>query len=138
MTTTELSLENLKSHVGRRLVSTDVVTSGPANLLRLAFGRAEPELEVGDPLPPGWHGLYFLPRFRPEELSPDGSPIDTGVIPPMPLPRRMFAGERLRFELRQRRREVTPPPGDRVRVPPSCRAVRAAEPREEDAAGHFS
>lgn len=97
MTTTELSLENLKSHVGRRLVSTDVVTSGPANLLRLAFGRAEPELEVGDPLPPGWHGLYFLPRFRPEELSPDGSPIDTGVIPPMPLPRRMFAGEQLRF-----------------------------------------
>ena len=60
MTTAELSPENLKRHVGRRLVSTDVVTAAPANLLRLAFGRAEPEFEPGDPLPPGWHGLYFL------------------------------------------------------------------------------
>ena len=97
MATTELSLEHLRQHVGRRLVSNDVVTAGPANLLRLAFGRPEPELRTGDPLPPGWHGLYFLPRFRPDELRPDGSPRDTGVVPPMPLPRRMFAGERLRF-----------------------------------------
>jgi 3-methylfumaryl-CoA hydratase len=96
-TMTELSLETLKTHVGRRLVSTDVVAAGPANLLRLALGRTEAEFQVGDPLPPGWHGLYFLPRFRPEELRSDGSPIDTGVVPPMPLPRRMFAGERLRF-----------------------------------------
>ncbi len=97
MTTTELDIETLRSHVGRRLTSTDIVSAGPANLLGLAFGRAEPELHAGDPLPPGWHGLYFLPRLRPDELRPDGSPIDTGVVPAMPLPRRMFAGERLRF-----------------------------------------
>ncbi len=92
-----LSVEELRSHVGRRVVSTDVAHAGPANLLRLALGRGEPELQVGDPLPPGWHGLYFLPRFGPAELRPDGSPLDTGVIPSMKLPRRMFAGERLRF-----------------------------------------
>ncbi len=99
MTTAELSPENLKRHVGRRLVSTDVVTAAPANLLRLAFGRAEPEFEPGDPLPPGWHGLYFVPRFAPGELRPDGTPRDAGLVPPMPLPRRMFAGERLRFHM---------------------------------------
>ncbi len=92
-----LSVEELRSHVGRRVVSTDVAHAGPANPLRLALGRGEPERQVGDPLPPGWHGLYFLPRFGPAELRPDGSPLDTGVIPSMPLPRRMFAGERLRF-----------------------------------------
>jgi 3-methylfumaryl-CoA hydratase len=97
MATTELDLENLKSHLGRRLMATDVVTAGPANLLRLALGRPEPELQVGDPLPPGWHGLYFLPRFGPQELRDDGAPRDAGVVPAMPLPRRMFAGERLRF-----------------------------------------
>jgi 3-methylfumaryl-CoA hydratase len=97
MATIELSLENLKSHVGRRLMDTDVVTAGPANLLRLALGRPEPQFEVGDPLPPGWHGLYFLPRFGPQELREDGAPRDAGVVPAMPLPRRMFAGERLRF-----------------------------------------
>jgi 3-methylfumaryl-CoA hydratase len=78
-------------------VSTDVVTPGPANLLRMTFVRDEPELGAGDPLPPGWHILYFLPQFPSDQLRPDGSPSETGVVPPMPLPRRMFAGERLRF-----------------------------------------
>jgi 3-methylfumaryl-CoA hydratase len=97
MTTAELSLEQLRQHIGRRQMTTDVVTAGPANLLRLALGRPEPELQAGDPLPPAWQVLCFLPRFRPEELRPDGTPLDTGVIPPMPLPRRMFAGEQVRI-----------------------------------------
>ena len=97
MATVELSLEHLRQHVGRRQTSADVVTAGPANLLRLAFDRPEAELRPGDPLPPGWHILYFLPQYRPGELHPDGSPRDAGVVPPMPLPRRMFAGERFRF-----------------------------------------
>jgi 3-methylfumaryl-CoA hydratase len=96
MTTTAVRLDDLKSHIGRRQAATDVLHPGPANLLRLALGRPEPELRAGDPLPPAWHALYFLPRFGPAELRPDGSPRDTGVIPPMPLPRRMFAGERVR------------------------------------------
>jgi 3-methylfumaryl-CoA hydratase len=93
----ELDLDGLKTHIGRRQDSTDVVTAAPANLLRLTFGRPERELVAGDPLPPGWHILYGLPRFGPSELREDGSPGDTGVVPPMPLPRRMFAGERFRF-----------------------------------------
>jgi len=90
-------LEDLKAHVGRRETATDTVTAAPANLLNLTFGRGEPDFQPGDPLPPGWQCLYFLPRFGPDALRPDGSPVDTGVIPPMPLPRRMFAGERFRF-----------------------------------------
>jgi 3-methylfumaryl-CoA hydratase len=94
---TLVDLGDLKAHVGRRETAVDVVTAAPANLLRLTFGRDEPELGPGDALPPGWQCLYFLPRFAPDALRPDGSPLDTGVIPPMPLPRRMFAGERFRF-----------------------------------------
>jgi 3-methylfumaryl-CoA hydratase len=93
----ELSVEELKSHVGKRLVTADVVAAGPANLLRLTLARDEPELQQGDVLPAGWHILSFLPQFRPDELRPDGSPRDAGVVPAMPLPRRMFAGEHLRF-----------------------------------------
>ncbi len=96
MTTTAPSIEDLKSHIGRTQVTTDLLHPGPANLLRLALGRPEPELREGDPLPPAWLALYFLPRFATTELRPDGSPRDTGVIPAMPLPRRMFAGERVR------------------------------------------
>src|SRR5262247_3197438 len=97
MTTTTLSIENLRSHIGRRLTATDVLHPGPANLLRLALGRPEAELRAGDALPPAWLALYFLPRFGPDELRPDGSPRDAGVVPAMPLPRRMFAGESVRF-----------------------------------------
>ena len=97
MATTELNLDELKSHIGRRVTATDAITETPANLLRLTFGRSDPEFRVGDPLPPGWQILYFLPRFGPEALGPDGAARDTGVVPRMPLPRRMFAGERMRF-----------------------------------------
>jgi 3-methylfumaryl-CoA hydratase len=93
---TTLDVEHLKTHVGRTQTATDVLHPGPANLLRLAFGRSEPELREGDPLPPAWLALYFLPRYGPDELRPDGSPRDAGVVPPMPMPRRMFAGERVR------------------------------------------
>src|SRR5919109_1261105 len=97
MATAALELDVLKTHVGRKQTATDVLHVGPANLLRLSLGRPEPELRDGDPLPPAWLSLYFLPRFATAELRPDGSPRDTGVIPPMPLPRRMFAGERVRL-----------------------------------------
>jgi hypothetical protein len=80
------ALDDLKAHVGRRESANDTVTAAPANLLRLTFGRAEPELRPGDPLPPGWQALYFLPRFPPAALRPDGSPLDTGVIPPCRCP----------------------------------------------------
>jgi 3-methylfumaryl-CoA hydratase len=97
MTMTALSIDDLKSHVGRQQVATDIIHAGPANLLRLALGRPEPELREGDPLPPAWLGLYFLPRVATADLRPDGTPRDTGVIPAMPLPRRMFGGEHVRF-----------------------------------------
>src|SRR5437870_4677860 len=85
MSTTALDLDALKAHVGRKQAATDVLLPGPANLLRLALGRSEPELHDGDPLPPAWQALYFLPRVATAELRPDGSPRDTGVVPPVLL-----------------------------------------------------
>src|SRR5215813_1747066 len=97
MTVAELNLADLRQYIGQRKTSADVAAAGPANLLRLALGRPEPELRTGDPLPPGWHGLYFLPRLGPSELRADGTPKGAGVVPANVLPRRMFAGETLRF-----------------------------------------
>jgi 3-methylfumaryl-CoA hydratase len=97
MTTAELNLADLKRHIGGKEVATDVVTAAQANLLRLTFGRPEPELRDGDVLPPGWHVIYFTPRFGPNDLRPDGTPARSGLLPDMPLPRRMFAGQTFRF-----------------------------------------
>jgi len=92
---TALDLDDLRSHIGRSQTATDVIHPGPANFLRLALGRAEPEYREGDTLPPSWLALYFLPRVASDALRPDGSPRDTGVVPALALPRRMFAGERV-------------------------------------------
>jgi 3-methylfumaryl-CoA hydratase len=94
---TTVDLDDLRTHIGRTQTATDVIQPGPANLLRLALGRPEPEYREGDLLPPAWLALYFLPRVASDALRPDGSPRDTGVVPPLALPRRMFAGERVRF-----------------------------------------
>lgn len=52
---------------------------------------------VGDALPPLWHWLYFLPRVAQSALGPDGHPRRGGFLPPVELPRRMFAGARTQF-----------------------------------------
>src|SRR5207302_10171994 len=83
--TTTLSLDDLKTHIGRTQVTTDVLHAGPANLLRLALGRPEPELRDGDPLPPAWLALYFLQRIASVELRPYGAPVESGEVTPMPM-----------------------------------------------------
>jgi 3-methylfumaryl-CoA hydratase len=97
MSVAQIDLADLKRAIGTRETTTDVVTAAQANLLRLAFGRPEPEMKDGDELPPGWHVIYFTPRFAPKDLRPDGTPAHSGVMPDMPLPRRMFAGQSFRF-----------------------------------------
>lgn len=54
-------------------------------------------LTTGAPLPPLWHWFYFLPRAPQSQLGSDGHPQRGGFIPPIPYPRRMFAGARIRF-----------------------------------------
>ncbi|QYU69176.1 MaoC family dehydratase N-terminal domain-containing protein [Leptolyngbya sp. 15MV] len=51
----------------------------------------------GAPLPPGWQGLFFTPAVRQSELGADGHPRRGGFLPPIDLPRRMWAGSRLRY-----------------------------------------
>jgi 3-methylfumaryl-CoA hydratase len=53
--------------------------------------------EVGQPLPPGWQWLFFNPVVRRGELGVDGHPQRGGFLPPIELPRRMWAGSRIRY-----------------------------------------
>lgn len=58
---------------------------------------ADRKLGAGDALPPLWHWLYFLPRAPASRIGSDGHPQRGGFLPPVALPRRMFAGARLTF-----------------------------------------
>ncbi|MGY0650847.1 FAS1-like dehydratase domain-containing protein [Luteimonas sp. A537] len=51
----------------------------------------------GEPVPPGWHWLFFNPAARRGELGVDGHPARGGFLPPVALPRRMWAGSRIRY-----------------------------------------
>jgi 3-methylfumaryl-CoA hydratase len=87
----------LQEWIGRVESRTDEVTATPVAALAATLDRDDPLPLPGDPLPPLWHWLYFLPLCRQSELGPDGHPKRGGFLPPVPLPRRMWAGGRLTF-----------------------------------------
>ena len=89
--------ERLEAWVGRTDSRSDVVTAWPAVALAATLDRRDPEPKSGDALPPGWHWLYFLEAKPASELGPDGHPKRGGFLPPVELPRRMWAGGRIEF-----------------------------------------
>jgi 3-methylfumaryl-CoA hydratase len=92
-----MDIVHLREWIGRMERAEDDVSAAPAALLSTTLDRDDPEPRHGDPLPPLWHWLYFLPRHRQSELAPDGHAKRGGFLPPVPLPRRMWAGGRFEF-----------------------------------------
>ena len=88
--------QDIKDWTGRREVKTDVLHATPARFMQATLGE-EPSLGDSDTLPPSWHWMYFLEARPLGELGRDGHPKKGGFLPPVELPRRMWAGGRLRF-----------------------------------------
>ncbi|MGA0570001.1 FAS1-like dehydratase domain-containing protein [Variovorax sp. VNK109] len=80
--------------VGRSQDTEDIVSPTAIRLMRAALGSSD---EQNDELPPLWHWLHFLQAEAPENLSNDGHPCRGGFLPPIELPRRMWAGGALTF-----------------------------------------
>jgi 3-methylfumaryl-CoA hydratase len=94
---TGLNVDHLRSWIGKQETLHDQVTRFPIAALSATLDRDDPPPRAGDPLPPLWHWLYFLPTARQSLLGPDGHPARGGFLPPVPLPRRMWAGGRFTF-----------------------------------------
>ena len=62
-----------------------------------AGSRTGTPIPLGTPLPALWHWLYFLPLHRQSDIGPDGHAKRGGFLPPVPLPRRMWAGSQFEF-----------------------------------------
>ena len=90
-------LAQLRTWEGRSETLRDEITAAPVRGLAATLDRDDPEPREGSEVPPMWHWLYFLPRHRHSELGPDGHARLGGFLPPVPLPRRMWAGGRLRW-----------------------------------------
>jgi 3-methylfumaryl-CoA hydratase len=92
------ALARLKAWQGRSETLADEITAAPVRALSATLDRDDPSPTPGTRLPELWHWLYFLPHHRQSEIGPDGHAKRGGFLPPVPLPRRMWAGGRLRWE----------------------------------------
>ena len=83
--------------VGRETRSKAWLDAAQANRMAATLDR-EPTFTDGDALPAAWHWLFFHDIVPASKLGGDGHPALGVTMPPVPLPRRMWAGGRLEFE----------------------------------------
>ena len=92
-----LDFDHLRSWIGATETRSETIAPFPANALSATLDRKDPPFVDGSALPPLWHWLHFLPIHALAESGPDGHAARGGFLPPVPLPRRMWAGSRLTF-----------------------------------------
>jgi 3-methylfumaryl-CoA hydratase len=90
-------IATLKTWIGRSETRQERLAPFGANALAATLDRTDPPYLEGSALPPLWHWLHFLPVHPMREIGPDGHPEKGGFLPPVTLPRRMWAGSRLSF-----------------------------------------
>jgi len=92
-----MELDHLRDWIGRSEERRDQVTATPIAALAATLDLDPIETQRGPAVPPLWHWLYFTPLARHSEIGGDGHAKRGGFLPPVPLPRRMWAGGRLEF-----------------------------------------
>jgi len=90
-------MDNLTAWIGRSETRSDLIGATPALALNATLDHPETGFVSGTPLLPLWHWLYFLPLHRQSEIGADGHAKRGGFLPPVPLPRRMWAGSQFDF-----------------------------------------
>jgi 3-methylfumaryl-CoA hydratase len=93
-----LDIDHLRSWIGKTESRSDIVSGTPVQGLAAMLDHDVPEPAAGDRVPPCGHWLYwFTPIPRQSMLGADGHPKRGGFLPPVLLPRRMWAGSRIEF-----------------------------------------
>ncbi|MFC7543440.1 hypothetical protein ACFQU2_33740 [Siccirubricoccus deserti] len=87
----------LNGWIGRSETAEDEVSLVLLRRLAALLDLDPLALSRGAPMPEGWHVVLFAPLARQSGLGPDGHGAKGEFLPPVPLPRRMFAGRRTWF-----------------------------------------
>jgi 3-methylfumaryl-CoA hydratase len=93
----KLDLDHLRQWIGRSTRASDIVTAQLVKGLRATLFQEIGEPKPGDAAPWTVHWCLAQPVFPMSALSQDGHPTRGGFLPPVPLPRRMWAGGELEF-----------------------------------------
>lgn len=91
-----LDLDRLRRWIGRTKDQTETVSASWCNRLAATLDR-EGDLQDGDVLPALWHFITHPPLVATAELDVDGHAMRGDFLPPVALPRRMWAGSRFTF-----------------------------------------
>src|SRR5438093_129884 len=89
--------DTLHEWIGRQQQASDEVSLAAIKRLAALLDVPLRPYRRGDAIPKGWYVVLFTPEDRRSLLGPDGHPHKGQFIPPVPLPRRMFAGRRVEF-----------------------------------------
>jgi len=95
--TEKLDLDHLRQWIGRTQEATDIVTTQLVKGLRATLFQEVGEPRSGDAAPFTVHWCLAQPVFPMSMLGADGHPTRGGFLPPVPLPRRMWAGGEIEF-----------------------------------------
>jgi 3-methylfumaryl-CoA hydratase len=95
--TEKLDIDHLRQWIGRSQEASDIVTAQLVKGLRATLFQEVGEPKTGDIAPFTVHWCLAQPVFPMSMLGPDGHPTRGGFLPPVPLPRRMWAGGELEF-----------------------------------------
>lgn len=95
--TEKLDIDHLRQWIGRSQEASDIVTAQLVKGLRATLFQEVGEPKTGDAAPFTVHWCLAQPVFPMSMLGPDGHPTRGGFLPPVPLPRRMWAGGELEF-----------------------------------------
>jgi 3-methylfumaryl-CoA hydratase len=93
----DTTLNDLQAWIGRSETVRDSIVATPMKALNATLDHPAMPVEIGISLPPLWHWLYFLPLHQQSDIGLDGHPKRGGFLPPVPLPRRMWAGSQFEF-----------------------------------------
>ncbi|MDZ5431940.1 MaoC family dehydratase N-terminal domain-containing protein [Pseudomonas fluorescens] len=86
--------ESLRAWIGRTKQDTDVITS---RLVQAYRATLAPCVSPTDEVAPGLHWCLAPPIESMHDLGADGHPNKGSFLPPVPLPRRMWAGGEIEF-----------------------------------------
>lgn len=92
-----LDIDHLRGWIGREDVGIDIVSADLARKYHATFDFPGKAPERGEIVPRMIHFCLAQPAVPTSKLGSDGHPARGGFLPPVPLPRRMWAGGEILF-----------------------------------------
>lgn len=101
----EQAIAALAPWIGRKRVVEDEIGLTAVRRIAGMLDLDPDSFKAGTTLPPHWFTMFFADIAKQSQIGPDGHAVKGLFLPPIPLPRRMGAGRRVRVDGRLRAAE---------------------------------